>query len=55
MIETLRKRGYRFNSEIALSKPQPVAASSKTGGRRTSVFTVAIIATFALFVIVSAG
>lgn len=57
LIETLPKRGYRFNGEISKLERQPVAAPHKSGGHRSVAIVVAISAVVALFVVVgmSAG
>jgi DNA-binding winged helix-turn-helix (wHTH) protein len=52
LIETLPKRGYRFNGEIASLQPPPVVGPNRTGRRRGLAIMIATGAAIALFVFV---
>jgi DNA-binding winged helix-turn-helix (wHTH) protein len=55
MIETLPKRGYRFNGEIAALETRSPAAVQNRGDRRSWGIAITIGATIALFVMIVAG
>lgn len=57
LIETIPKRGYRLNGEIARMAPRSIAATGRVNGHRSLTIAIAIGAAVALFVVVgiSAG
>jgi DNA-binding winged helix-turn-helix (wHTH) protein len=56
LIETLPKRGYRLNGEIARLERQTVAAPIKAGGHRSVAIAIAVSAAVALIVVgISSG
>lgn len=55
MIETLPKRGYRLNGEIARREPQSALAPLKPEVRRSLAFAIAVSATIVLFLFVTLG